>query len=44
MVLMSESLDEVIGEDNPARVTDLFVNELNFGELGFTGNVLAQTG
>ena len=44
MVLMPESLDDFIGEDNPVRVIDLFVDELDLGELGFTRNEPAQTG
>ena len=33
MVLMPESLDDFIGEDNPVRVIDLFVDELDLRDL-----------
>lgn len=41
---MPQALDDYIGEDNPVRVIDLFVDELNLGELGFEGNAPAATG
>ncbi len=33
--LLPSCLDDYVGEDNPARVIDVFVNELDLGELGF---------
>ena len=33
--LFSERLDDYIGEDNPVRVIDVFVDELDLGGLGF---------
>ncbi len=33
--LFPERLDEYIGEDNPVRVIDVFVDELDLGGLGF---------
>ncbi len=33
--LFPERLDEWIGEDNPVRVIDVFVDELGLGDLGF---------
>jgi transposase len=33
--LFPESLDEYIGADNPVRVVDVFVEELDFKQLGF---------
>ena len=33
--LFPESLEDWICEDNPVRVIDLFVDELDLGELGF---------
>ncbi len=30
-----ECLDDWIGEDNPVRVVDVFVDELDLGDLGF---------
>ena len=34
--LFPERLDEYIGEDNPVRVIDVFVDELDLGGLGFS--------
>ena len=33
--LFPESLDDYVGEDNAVRVIDVFVNELDLGDLGF---------
>jgi hypothetical protein len=33
--LFPERLDEYIAEDNPVRVIDFFVDELELGHLGF---------
>jgi len=44
MVLMPESLDDFIGEDNPVRVIDLFVDELDLQGLGFAAAQPAVTG
>src|SRR5213594_4034787 len=35
--LFPESLEDWIGEDNPVRVIDVFVGELELAELGFNG-------
>ena len=35
--LFPESLDEYIAEDNPVRVVDVFVDELDLKGLGFSG-------
>ena len=35
--LFPEHLDDYIGEDNPVRVIDVFVDELDLNELGFEG-------
>ena len=35
--LFPECLDDWIGEDNPVRVIDVFVDELDLAELGFSG-------
>jgi transposase len=35
--LFPECLEDWIDEDNPVRVIDVFVNELDLGELGFVG-------
>ena len=44
MVLMPASLDDFIGEDNPVRVIDLFVDELDLPGLGFSCAQPAVTG
>ncbi len=35
--LFPERLEDWIGEDNPVRVIDVFVDELDLAELGFNG-------
>ena len=35
--LFPESLEDLIGEANPVRVIDVFVDELDLAELGFNG-------
>ena len=42
--LFPECLEDWIGEDNPVRVIDVFVEELNLAELGFGGVAPATTG
>jgi len=44
MTLLPECLDDYIVEDNPVRVVDVFVNELDLGTLGFNGIDPAATG
>ncbi len=41
--LLPSCLDDYVSEDNPARVIDVFVDELDLGELGFAGDA-AMTG
>src|SRR5687767_15344180 len=41
---MPECLDDYITEDNPVRVIDAFIGELDLGELGFEGATPAVTG
>src|ERR1700730_7882899 len=36
--LFPELLDDYVGDDNPARAIDFFVDELDLGELGFGGS------
>jgi transposase len=43
-VLFPESLDEWITEDNPVRVVDAFVEELDLFGLGFARAEPAETG
>ena len=42
--LLPECLDDYIGEDNPIRVVDVFVEHLDLVALGFSGVVPAATG
>ncbi|SFA89656.1 Transposase, partial [Collimonas sp. OK607] len=44
VTLLPECLDDFIGEDNPVRVIDVFVDELNLVELGFERMQPAATG
>ena len=44
VTLLPECLEDYIGEDNPVRVVDVFVDELNLAELGFDGVAPANTG
>ena len=43
-VLLPEYLDDYVGEDNPVRVVEVFVDELDLGALGFDGVVPEATG
>jgi transposase len=42
--LLPESLDEYVSEDNPVRVVEVFIDELDLGALGFAGVAPAATG
>src|SRR5262245_14486325 len=42
--LLPECLDDYIGEDNPIRAVDAFVEYLDLAALGFDGVVPAATG
>ncbi|QDJ12294.1 Transposase (plasmid) [Roseomonas mucosa] len=42
--LLPESVDDYVGEDNPVRVVDAFVDELDLAELGFGRATPADTG
>ncbi len=44
VTLLPECLDDYIGEDNPVRVVDGFVDELDLETLGFEGATAAATG
>jgi len=44
VALLPECLDDYIAEDNPIRVVDAFVEELDLHELGFEGAEAAATG
>jgi len=43
-VLLPEYLDDYVSENNPVRVIDVFVDELDLGQLGFEGVVPEATG
>ena len=43
-VLLPEFLDDYVSEENPVRVIDVFVDELDLGVLGFAGVVPDVTG
>jgi transposase len=43
-VLLPEYLEEYVAEENPVRVIDVFVDELDLGVLGFEGVVPETTG
>ena len=42
--LLPECLDDFVGEDNPVRVVDVFVDELDLRELGFERVAPRSTG
>ncbi|HJW56388.1 MAG TPA: IS5/IS1182 family transposase, partial [Burkholderiaceae bacterium] len=42
--LLPERLDDYISEENPVRVVDAFVEELDLATLGFDGVTPARTG
>ncbi len=44
VTLLPECLDDFIGEDNPVRVVDAFVDQLDLAAAGFEGMVPALTG
>jgi transposase len=44
VTLLPDRLDDYVSEDNPARVVDRFVDELDLAALGFAGVRPAATG
>ena len=44
VTLLPECLDDHVAEDNPVRVIDVFVEELDLHELGFMRAEPASTG
>ena len=44
VTLIPECLDDFIAADNPVRVVDAFVQELDLSALGFKGTMPASTG
>jgi transposase len=43
-MLLPQSLDDYVTEDNPVRVVEVFIDELDLGALGFEGVQPAVTG
>jgi transposase len=44
VTLFPEQLDDYVGDDNPVRVVDVFVEQLDLGSLGFARVVPLKTG
>ena len=44
VTLLPEAIDDYVGEDNPVRVVDAFVDALDLAALGFDGVVPEETG
>jgi transposase len=44
LILLPDCLDDFVGEDNPVRVVDAFIEELDLALLGFAGVVPEATG
>src|ERR1700730_14288830 len=43
-ILLPEYLDDYVAEDNPVRVIDVIVDELDLGALGFDGVIPKDSG
>ena len=44
VTLLPECLDDFVAEDNPVRIIEAFVEELDLGSLGFDGAKPSTTG
>jgi len=44
LILLPECLDDYVGEENPVRVVDAFIDELDLAMLGFAGVIPEATG
>src|SRR2546430_16417221 len=42
--LLPHSLEDYVGEENPVRVIEVFIDELDLAALGFSGTTPAVTG
>ena len=42
--LLPESIDDYVGADNPVRIVEAFIDELDLSELGFVRAAPAKTG
>ena len=43
-ILLPDSIDEYVSENNSVRVIDAYINNLNLNELGFSSTELKDTG
>ena len=43
-MLLPDTLEDYVTEDNPVRVIDVFIDELDLGAMGFSGVVPEVTG
>ena len=44
LLLLPDCLDDYVGEDNPVRIVDAFIDELDLVVLGFAGVIPEATG
>ena len=44
LTLLPDCLDDYVGEDNPVRIVDVFIDELDLAVLGFAGVIPEATG
>ena len=44
LILLPDCLDDYVGEENPVRVVEVFIDELDLAALGFSGMTPAATG
>ena len=44
VTLLPECLDDYVGQDNPVRVVEVFVEQLDLRQMGFNGVAPAATG
>jgi transposase len=44
VTLLPECLDELVGKDNPVRIIEAFVEDLDLESLGFNGAMPSITG
>src|SRR5271169_1286912 len=44
LILLPDCLDDYVGEDNPVRIVDAFIDELDLAVLGFAGVIPEVTG
>ena len=44
LILLPDCLDDYVGEENPVRIVDAFIDELDLAVLGFAGVIPEVTG